>query len=627
MYHSKSFNNSVILEYQMFKSNIASVKLNVEKTFCYVSICFTGLMTSVNVFECMCKYRIKYKQSWIKIILKKFKKCVWSTVIPINSFNRIKRIESAAVSALYAYEVITIFEEIFLNDFGYNLSETLQNSWISFDTIKIQKGIFEELICKSLNFIMTGFKYYPLLLNQQSNQPIILIEILTFLYLMFILCINFYMDAFNSSYSIINTQFLFSIKFEKFLFYFVVCLMMIQLISKFITWMIKLIPCTKKNLSTTFLSHEMVSNEFMYVSFLINRQQKLSLFNLTVYSKSIINTNVIAFVFLYSISCIIISKSVQFSNVLILISTEFLHILPIYESAKALKYLNSSESIINDSITYINVHLVQSCCLTTLIYLIQIAFGLKAYQHHIQNAFKGVYNDIMSPNDLTNFRTMSNSLHYSGYAIGFLFWGYFILFSLILVIIFAFKLLFRFYFLLETLTQLLLPIVILILLKKIFIYYLTYYFLARKPGNLLTLKCKKIFFLLSHFNFFFDCFLGSFLSILRIIKSCFVSLIFMPRLDYSVFGRSMESYDSGYLSYVSLIHLEAKQTNPIVITFCEILLKQKRKSKNSRSAQKMWFIIIMLCKNPSLVKFRRNHLEKQIRLKMKHSKSKINKKF
>ena len=104
----------------------------------------------------------------------------------------------------------------------------------------------------------------------------------------------------------------------------------------------------------------------------------------------------------------------------------------------------------------------------------------------------------------------------------------------------------------------------------------------------------------------------------------------MPRLDYSIFGRSLESIDNGYTAYKSYIYVEAMHTHPILITFTQIIymniLEKRRREKhfllidekqiieqNKRKTIRFrWFLLITLMNNLSLISTRR-HQRKLIR--------------
>lgn len=86
----------------------------------------------------------------------------------------------------------------------------------------------------------------------------------------------------------------------------------------------------------------------------------------------------------------------------------------------------------------------------------------------------------------------------------------------------------------------------------------------------MALKNIRGFFVFAYFNFFFDCFLGIVSCALRVSKASIAAIIFLPRLDYCIFGRSLEKLDSGFISYVSFIHMECLHTHPVLIFFCSL---------------------------------------------------------
>lgn len=128
------------------------------------------------------------------------------------------------------------------------------------------------------------------------------------------------------------------------------------------------------------------------------------------------------------------------------------------------------------------------------------------------------------------------------------------------------------------------------------------------------LRNHKLYYILGHFNFFFDCFLGSFVCFVRMAKSSMAALFFMPRLDYSIFGRFLERTDMGFISYVTFIHMDVNQSHPVKNAFCELLqqsLKKRNKSplsSRSKTIRNKWFVAVTLARNQSLKKQRKHYL-------------------
>ena len=197
----------------------------------------------------------------------------------------------------------------------------------------------------------------------------------------------------------------------------------------------------------------------------------------------------------------------------------------------------------------------------------------------------------------------------SGYAIGYLLWGYLISFEVIVVITIVIKFLIKFYFITENLAKVLLPIMTIFLFKRIIIWYLSRFFLTNNSNRRFLLRNHKLYFILNHFNFFFDCFLGSFVCFVRMAKSSVAALFFMPRLDYSIFGRHLERTDMGFISYVTFIHMDVNQTHPVKTAFCQYLkLSRKSKWAGNRTVRNKWFLAYTLYYNPALKKQRKSYL-------------------
>lgn len=149
----------------------------------------------------------------------------------------------------------------------------------------------------------------------------------------------------------------------------------------------------------------------------------------------------------------------------------------------------------------------------------------------------------------------------------------------------------------------------------------------------MALKNLRAFFVFSYFNFFFDCFLGFVSCSLRVTKASIAAIIFLPRLDYCIFGRTLEKLDSGFISYVSFIHMECLHTHPVLIYFCSLMNEKiiqrqrvgqlsKREARHSdlyaytrrQRAICRWYLTYTLLRNIQLVQLRKHqvsHLQLQ----------------
>ncbi len=92
-----------------------------------------------------------------------------------------------------------------------------------------------------------------------------------------------------------------------------------------------------------------------------------------------------------------------------------------------------------------------------------------------------------------------------------------------------------------------------------------------RQGRTIALNNLRLFFVFSYFNFFFDCFLGIVSCGLRVSKATIAALLFLPRLDYCIFGRALEKMDPGFISYVSFIHMECLHTHPVLVYYTSLV--------------------------------------------------------
>jgi hypothetical protein len=468
--------------------------------------------------------------------------------------------------------------------------------------------------------------------------------------------------------SINKSTFYDNIMYEKFIFYAVLCLITFYMLTEFICLLIQSIKkfklkqqvkkntcnCCKKKLNdnnNTIANNDdhindmkikldqyqnkRVKHEINYAKDLISKKinKPKSLLKYLVekyfyenrpdfrYSKQFINTQIIAFILLYYITCIIIRKSNQIvnlsSNFLVLI-INFIFRMSINNNENSFSAFNSKaqlDLIVESLFRNVNTLIIISCCLTSFIYIVQLLLGIKNYHKIVLDAYRGIYLDIPSPKAFSNAKLASSSLHYSGYAIGYLLWGYLILFEVILVVMIIIRFLVKFYFIAENLAKIFLPILTIFLFKKILIWYLCRFFLIEKSKNkTFGLRNNKLYFLLNHFNFFFDCFLGSFVCLMRMAKSSLAALFFMPRLDYSIFGRQLEKSDMGFISYVTFIHMEVNQTHPVKCCFVHLLKESLNSNKRftvdkrHNLVRNRWCLAVTLINNPYLKRERKKYL-------------------
>lgn len=143
----------------------------------------------------------------------------------------------------------------------------------------------------------------------------------------------------------------------------------------------------------------------------------------------------------------------------------------------------------------------------------------------------------------------------------------------------------------------------------------------------MALRNVRSFFIFSYFNFFFDCFLGIVSCGLRVSKASLAALIFLPRLDYCIFGRALEKMDPGFISYVSFIHMECLHTHPVLIFYSSLVNEKidqryqySRSNKREMRQVEMyaytrrqraifrWWLAYTLLRNIQLVQLRKSQI-------------------
>jgi hypothetical protein len=153
---------------------------------------------------------------------------------------------------------------------------------------------------------------------------------------------------------------------------------------------------------------------------------------------------------------------------------------------------------------------------------------------------------------------------------------------------------------LEKIAEIVLPILTIFFFKRFILWYFSEYYLSNSSRRSLILRNRKLFLLLNHFNVFFDLFLLQFVCMMRVVFSAVAAAYYMPRLDYSIFGRYLEKKDMGFISFVTFLHMEVNRTHPVKLSFCKFLLRTLKdeeyfkKTRQQAQARNKWFLAFTL---------------------------------
>ena len=296
------------------------------------------------------------------------------------------------------------------------------------------------------------------------------------------------------------------------------------------------------------------------------------------YSRQYINTYAVAFMVVYFFTIFGMRLSNIFGNALVG-SIEFAYkiifrgLLPTFDTDKH----------------NFNTEFRTACVITSLISFHHLFSGIKKFQSDLMKLHKGEkffssivmrykdddYSKIVKKRNKESVTIATDSLHFPGYLVAHLVYGYVLLFLGIFVIIVICKLLFYFDTVLPRSFHLLLPVFIIFGFNFVFLKCLVITVLLRGDNQRIT--SLSSYFLMSYFSFFLDCFIGLVACMSRVWQTTIISMLRLPRLDTSMFNSNdqllMRRLDKGHLAYLNYVRMEHWYNNPILNGFCEMLLE------------------------------------------------------
>ena len=127
--------------------------------------------------------------------------------------------------------------------------------------------------------------------------------------------------------------------------------------------------------------------------------------------------------------------------------------------------------------------MIFACFLTAIIYSGQLLFGMKTYQRHMLNAYKGIFIDIPSRSAFNKARLMTKHIHYPGYCIAYLTCGYIVIGNILFFILIGLRVLCKHLFLIEEIAKILLPLLGIYFTKFIIQWFLSRTFFLQRYEN------------------------------------------------------------------------------------------------------------------------------------------------
>ena len=143
-----------------------------------------------------------------------------------------------------------------------------------------------------------------------------------------------------------------------------------------------------------------------------------------------------------------------------------------------------------------------SAFITFVIYVYQLFLGMKNYKKHKLQLLRGIYEDVPSTQNFKANSIAAKSVHYSGFLVGYMAWGFVICFHLIffiMIIIRIASLQIRYF---EIVLAFTVPVLVVYLLKMVSISSAGKFFFIQDAEEKLNLKNRKVYAIFVYFNFF-----------------------------------------------------------------------------------------------------------------------------
>ncbi|XP_071118486.1 stimulated by retinoic acid gene 6 protein-like [Haliotis cracherodii] len=277
--------------------------------------------------------------------------------------------------------------------------------------------------------------------------------------------------------------------------------------------------------------------------------------------------------------------------------------------------------------------------ITAIVCLIVTSFNIylfmKSYRRHLLRMFRGNKSFILDQLPKPHIM-MVNSMRFPGYQVAYMLWGFsmlflelffvgFILTYVIYVIIINNRLTDALTSLLQTLsvpaTALLLFYLQVVLVKRVLMQERIKVTDDTPP---LSVDNRRFYECFNYYALFGNLAIGLFSCFWRILQGLILGVFMVGRLDHSIYARSWEHRDKGYLSYISMLHVDNALNHPMLRVFCDLLLTALDKDghqhifqtpvRRNTKAIRRWFVAYTLINNPELAQRRKSVTNKKSQL-------------
>uniref|UniRef100_A0A8C7BKH9 Stimulated by retinoic acid gene 6 protein-like n=1 Tax=Neovison vison TaxID=452646 RepID=A0A8C7BKH9_NEOVI len=138
----------------------------------------------------------------------------------------------------------------------------------------------------------------------------------------------------------------------------------------------------------------------------------------------------------------------------------------------------------------------------------------------------------------------------------------------------------------------------------------------------LALNNRKAFHNFNYFLFFYNVLLGLGACLSRLLISCVLGTWLIARIDRTIMQNGYEGADMGFSAWIGMLYVDHYHTNPVLVSFCNILITGHRERKLQRAikywclnqstgprisarSRTRWFLLQTLVNNPRLVMLRK----------------------
>jgi hypothetical protein len=146
--------------------------------------------------------------------------------------------------------------------------------------------------------------------------------------------------------------------------------------------------------------------------------------------------------------------------------------------------------------------IIASAVLTVMLYGFQLYVGMQNYKKHRKALYKGIYEDVPSAANFKPNAIAAKSVHYSGFLVGYMAWGFVICFHLILLILSFIRIISLQLQYIELILAVTVPVLVVYLLKMVSTSSAGKFLFIQDTNEKLNLKNRKTYAIFLYFNFF-----------------------------------------------------------------------------------------------------------------------------